>query len=79
MGNLFRDCLDSRWIHYGRVGTDVNQSMGDSAASHEGTDYLEPDPRDDEQITVTRRQLRIMVQTMLDLKLKDHVHLEKVS
>ena len=47
-------------------------TMGDSAASHEGVDDLEPDPRDDETITVTRRQLRIIVQTMLEIALKDH-------
>ena len=51
--------------------------MGQGAASHEG--HLEPDPRDDEKITVTRRQLRIIVETMLEIALKDHVRLETIQ
>lgn len=54
-------------------------TMGQSAASQEGTDELEPDPRDDEKITVTRRQLRIMVRTMLELRLKNHVRLDTIT
>jgi len=43
-------------------------AMGDSPASHEGT-YLEPDERDDEVLTLTRRQLRIIIREFLDLAL----------
>ena len=57
----------------------AESSMGDSPASHEGTDDLSPDPRDDEQITVTRRQLRIMVRTILELELKDYVRLDAIT
>jgi len=47
---------------------------GDSPASHEGTD-LEPDERDDEVLTMTRRDLRILVNGIL----KDHVRLDTVT
>ena len=46
----------------------MDNPMGDSAASHEGT-YLEPDERDDEVLTMTRRQLRIIVRELLNLML----------
>ncbi|KKM99349.1 hypothetical protein LCGC14_1148750 [marine sediment metagenome] len=53
----------------GRVGMIVScDAMGDSPASHEGT-YLEPDERDDEVLTLTRRQLRIIIREFLDLAL----------
>jgi hypothetical protein len=35
---------------------------GQSAPDHEGT-YLEPDDRDDEVLTMTRRDLRILLRT----------------
>ena len=41
---------------------------GQSAPDHEGTN-LEPDERDDEVLTMTRRQLRIIVRELLDLML----------
>ena len=65
-------------LNRGIAAAIAESSMGDSPASHEGVDDLAPDPRDDEQITVTRRQLRIMVRTMVDLKLKDHVFMGTV-
>ena len=67
----------------------MSDSMGQSAPDHEGTD-LEPDERDDEMISLTRRELRIVVRTMMtlaldqqiddriDAKLKDHVRLERI-
>ena len=68
----------------------MSDSMGQSAPDHEGTD-LEPDERDDEIVTLTRRELRIVVRTMMtlaldqqiddriDAKLKDHVRLDTVT
>ena len=46
----------------------MNDPTGQSPASHEGT-YLEPDERDDEVLTMTRRQLRIIMREYLDLML----------
>ena len=46
----------------------MTNPTGDSPASHEGT-YLEADERDDELITMTRRQLRIIVRELLDAML----------
>ena len=43
-----------------------DNSTGESPASHEGT-YLEPDERDDEVLTMTRRDLRILVWGILDV------------
>ena len=67
--------------------------MGDSAASHEGAEYLKPHPKDGEVLMMTRRDLRIFADRLLniasnrfekqidqriDARLKDHVHLETV-
>ncbi len=41
---------------------------GESPASHEGT-YLEPDERDDEVLTMTRRDLRMLVHELVGLML----------
>ena len=41
---------------------------GQSPADHEGM-YLEPDERDDEVLTMTRRQLRILVHELVGLML----------
>lgn len=46
----------------------MNGPTGESPASHEGT-YLEPDERDGEVLTMTRRQLRIIIREFLDLAL----------
>ena len=51
---------------------------GQSAASHEGVE-LKPYPNDNEIVTLTRRDLRIIVNTLLKIKLKDHVRLETVQ
>ena len=84
--------------------TDVPRDypMGDSPSSHEGTDltaiseivrlgtYLEPHKNDDEILTLTRRDLRLIVRTLIDAALlrheariakafKDHVHMETVQ
>ena len=48
-------------------------STGESPASHEGT-YLEADERDDELITMTRRQLRIIVRELFDVTLPRAEH-----
>ena len=44
----------------------MSDSTGQSAPDHEGTN-LEPDERDDEVLTMTRRQLRILVNGILDV------------
>ncbi len=59
---------------------------GESAASHEGT-YLEPDERDGEVLTMTRHDLRIIVNVLLDAlvlrleveRLRDHVRLDTIT
>ncbi len=56
----------------------MTNPTGESAASHEGT-YLKPDERDDEVLTMTRRDLRILVRTLSNVALKDHVRLERIS
>ena len=76
--------------------------MGDSPASHEGVDltaisqimrlgtYLKPHKNDDEILTLTRRDLRLIVGTLIDAALlrheariakefKDHVRMETVQ
>ena len=52
----------------------MTNSTGESTASHEGT-YLEPDERDDEVLTMTRRDLRILVNGIL----KNHVRLDTIT
>ncbi len=63
---------------------------GQSAASHEGTDLLEPHAKDDEVLTMTRGDLRRFADHLLnvamkridariDEKLKDHVRMETVQ
>ena len=52
----------------------MTNSTGESPASHEGT-YLEPDARDDEVLTMTRRDLRILVNGIL----KNHVRLDAIT
>ncbi len=47
---------------------------GQSPADHEGM-YLEPDERDNEVLTMTRRDLRILVNGIL----KDHVRLDTIT
>ena len=61
----------------------MTNPMGESA--------LEPDERDDEVVTLTRRELRVVVRTMMTLalnqqiddrinvKLKNHVRLETIT
>ena len=54
-------------------------STGQSPASHEGTDALEPHAKDDEVLTMTRGDLRIVVDGVLDValpRLYAHVHRE---
>jgi hypothetical protein len=51
---------------------------GESAASHEGA-YLELDERDDEVLTMTRRDLRVLTNQMLKLALKRHVRLDTIT
>lgn len=46
----------------------MTDPTGQSSTDHEGTG-LEPDPRDDEVLTMTRRQLRIIIRELLDLML----------
>ena len=46
----------------------MTNPTGESAASHEGT-YLEPDERDDEVLTLTRRDLRMLVHELVGLML----------
>ncbi len=64
--------------------------MGDSPASHEGTDELQPHAKDNEVLTMTRGDLRRFADHLLDIsmkridaridaKLKDHVLLETVQ
>jgi hypothetical protein len=48
--------------------THLADGMGDSATMHE-TGNLPPDPRDAEALTITRRDLRIVVQGVLDAAL----------
>ncbi len=50
----------------------MTNPTGESPASHEGT-YLEPDERDDEVLTMTRRDLRILLRTLSNVALKNHV------
>ncbi len=52
----------------------MGNPTGESAASHEGT-HLGPDERDDEVLTMTRRDLRILVNGIL----KDHVRLDTIT
>ncbi len=65
----------------GKEGEAMSDSTGQSARDHEGT--LEPDERDDEVLTMTRRQLRILLRTLslelLDIAFKDHVRLDTVT
>ena len=56
----------------------MENPTGQSAASHEGT-YLEPRERDDELLTMTRRDLRLFTNQMLKLALKRHVRLDTIT
>ena len=60
----------------------MTNPTGESPASHEGN-YLDPDERDDEVLTMTRRDLRILLRTLstesLEVALKTYVRLDTIT